>query len=130
MMVRILNMGEEFLYVEATKDNQPPSLVTVIYAPPLVTGLEKYWETITSFALKDSIPWIIVGDFNAITCLQERKGGSGRLRAHDLRFSNWIHKNGLVDVGFSGSPFTWARNTSHGGRVSKRLDSALCNNNW
>ena len=46
------------------------------------------------------------------------------------RFKNWIDNNGLIDLGFSGPKFTWARGLTPDSRKEARLDRALCNNQW
>ncbi|XP_015949830.1 uncharacterized protein LOC107474700 [Arachis duranensis] len=46
-------------------------------------------------------------------------------------FANWIDRCGLLDLGCVGSKFTWRGPIWEGyGRVFKRLDRALANDQW
>lgn len=69
---------------------------------------------------------MLVGDFNAICTASEcsRRGGSISKRS---QFFDWINSLGLIDMGFSGSPFTWAHGRHHGTHIIRRLDRVMCN---
>ena len=71
-------------------------------------------------------PVIIGGDFNTIVRLDERSGGNGRLSEDSLTFGDWINEMSLIDMGFSGSQFTWKRGKTESTFVAKRLDRLLC----
>lgn len=48
-------------------------------------------------------PWIIIGDFNAITHMHEQKGGSHYYYIHNAHyFSAFISSNSFLDVNFMG----------------------------
>lgn len=72
-------------------------------------------------------PWMLAGDFNIIVDSGEKRGGqnldSGAM--HD--FQNFIHQNGLVDMGFIGDIFTWCNNRRGHARIRERLDRVLGN---
>ena len=46
------------------------------------------------------------------------------------RFKHWIENIGLIDLGFFGPKFTWARGLHPATRKEARLDRALCNTEW
>ena len=46
------------------------------------------------------------------------------------RFRTIIHHCGFVDLGYTGSPFTWSRNHPTNGRIHIRLDQALATHAW
>lgn len=71
-------------------------------------------------------PWIILGDFNAIISSHEFSRGEGRA-IDRVSFGNWINMLGLIDMGFSGSHFTWSRGVSQGNHILRQLDQVLCN---
>mgnify|MGYP004710208217 CR=1 FL=1 len=57
------------------------------------------------------VPWMVAGDFNVISSLEEQAGGAFP-NAHNLEeFSDAIHQSGFSDVKFDGSPFTWTNGT-------------------
>ncbi|KAH9770621.1 reverse transcriptase domain-containing protein [Citrus sinensis] len=70
-------------------------------------------------------PWIVGGDFNSIQYANEKCGGSQSNTGICHIFNSWFHSNNIVDLKFSGPQFTWSR-----GGLSKRLDRAMCNQDW
>lgn len=71
-------------------------------------------------------PWALIGDFNATLKDSKRIGPAlANSRITEPRFQATLDICNLIDVGFSGDPFTWARGTTR-----KRLDRALCNLDW
>ena len=61
-----------------------------------------------------------MGDYNAYTEVLDKLGG--RASNGCMRFRNWIQSSKLIDLGFTGSRFTWSR-----GRCHERIDRALGN---
>jgi hypothetical protein len=70
---------------------------------------------------------MFIGDFNAIISLAEKKGGRIFGSSSHSLFGNFVHDNGLVDLGYSRNPFTW--NNKHQGRynIKEHLDRGLSN---
>lgn len=58
-----------------------------------------------------NLPWVLIGDFNAIIGVSECKGGSYHYYSRKAnRFSNFIMHNHLLDVNFNGPNYTWYNN--------------------
>ncbi|KAI9126645.1 hypothetical protein K1719_002241 [Acacia pycnantha] len=80
------------------------------------------WQDLDLLTDNISSPWLLAGDFNAILSSDERRGGATH-RARGCNFFNeFIHSNGLMDMGSNGPKFTWPRGT-----LLMRLDRAICN---
>lgn len=48
------------------------------------------------------LPWLIIGDFNAIISSDEHRGGSFHNYSHKYNlFADFISRNMLLDIGFS-----------------------------
>ncbi|KAF7812621.1 putative RNA-directed DNA polymerase [Senna tora] len=62
------------------------------------------------------------GDFNAFISSNEKAGGSENGSQPDKGFGQWIDDGFMVDLGFSGSDFTWSK-----GSISIRLDCVVVN---
>jgi len=62
--------------------------------------------------------------------MQERRNCSDHLARRCANFNNWIENNGLIDLGFSGTQFTWSRGLNPDTRKYARLDRGLCNQAW
>lgn len=57
-------------------------------------------------ATQVTLPWLFIGDFNEILDMKEKLGGSKR-KSHQINsFRQAIDKEGLYDLGFSGSRYT------------------------
>ncbi|KAL3527945.1 hypothetical protein ACH5RR_012601 [Cinchona calisaya] len=42
----------------------------------------------------------------------------------------FIHSNELVDIGFTGQPWTWSNDWEGEGEIRERLDRVLCSRLW
>ncbi|KAL8170937.1 hypothetical protein V2J09_022741 [Rumex salicifolius] len=60
-----------------------------------------------------SSPIFLGGDFNVISNLADRDGGSGDLSIDSMEFCDWIHHNNLIYIGLVGPSFTWARGSDY-----------------
>lgn len=69
-------------------------------------------------------PWVLVGEFNSFLSSDEKREGRPTVSSCKL-FQNFIQGNGLRDLGFKGSKFTWRR-----GVVFERLDRAIRTCEW
>ncbi|CAN1167929.1 hypothetical protein LINPERHAP2_LOCUS27534 [Linum perenne] len=74
--------------------------------------------------------WVIMGDFNAL-CNDSEKEGRLPLRNESTEpFNDFIFRNGLMDVGYSGQRSTWTNFHVGRGQIKERLDRALCTESW
>ena len=72
-----------------------------------------------------------VGDFNSITTSSEKCGGSRTFPSlASNEFKETIAQCNFLDLGFSGSNFTWTNSQFGGGYIAERLDRALANGDW
>ena len=60
------------------------------------------------------LPWVVIGDFNEITCVDEKEGGMQRPNRQMARFKDTITSYGLHEVKFVGPKFTWLYQTREG----------------
>lgn len=57
---------------------------------------------------KLDLPWIVLGDFNAISSPSEHKRSNFNYYARKVfSFSKFISNNALLDVSFLGASFSW-----------------------
>jgi hypothetical protein len=55
----------------------------------------------------NTLPWLIIGDFNEILFSHEKEGGNARPQGCMDAFRDTLMDCGLEDLGFSGDIFTW-----------------------
>lgn len=74
-----------------------------------------------------NLPWVVFGDFNKITHLEEKSGWAKRDANQMRAFCNSLETYGLRDLGFIGQRFTFC-NGRHGDyRTLIRLDRVVTN---
>lgn len=69
----------------------------------------------------------VVGDLNEVTSQAEKQGGRPFRTGQCRDLNNFVDKAGLVDLGYSGCPFTWKNARDGAALINERLDRALAN---
>ena len=69
--------------------------------------------------------WLLGGDFNMITNIQENKGGRMHLDLDSNGFKKFIHGNHLIDLQTSNGIFTWNKKRGGAHQIASRLDRFL-----
>nr|XP_027066014.1 uncharacterized protein LOC113691883 [Coffea arabica] len=72
-------------------------------------------------------PWFLVGNFNVILSVEEKRGGVPFRQADGVELAQFMSLAGVGDAGFSGSRYTWCNNRQGMARVWRRLDRLLIN---
>ena len=68
--------------------------------------------------------------FNSIHVASKKSGGRAYGSQFHCSFEDFVHSNGLIDLGFNGNKFTRS-NHKHGiGNIKERLDKGLANRDW
>lgn len=88
------------------------------------------WQLLTSLSGVSPLPWLIIGDFNAIRRALEKEGGASRPKQQMARFNNVINSCGLNEVEYIGPKFTWIYQRSDGYQIRERLDRSLVSSDW
>ncbi|KAJ4822368.1 hypothetical protein Tsubulata_014296 [Turnera subulata] len=125
LSIQVLCHSRQYIHMRVQPTIGPIWLFTAVYASPRASLRDSLWRDLHSLAGAMVDPWLLVGDFNVIVDSSERRGISISRSLVCKKFIDLIDQCHLLDLGFSGTPFTWAR-----GRVRKRLDRALANAQW
>ena len=116
---------KQFIHFKISKNKNFVLWITAVYASPNPIVKKQLWNHLDSLAISVKEPWLIGGDFNSILYASEKQGGAaGQPRGCGL-FRQWFDDNQIFYLKFKGPRFTWSR-----GFLLKRLDRALCNNEW
>ncbi|KAA3475888.1 reverse transcriptase [Gossypium australe] len=123
--IKIIQNHPQFTFLRV--DNHIPNksfLISFVYGSPDRSKRKLLWKGLQSMAPNNTIPWLIMGDFNAILSPADKKSPTSIGKRCDL-FGNFVDSCDLQDLGFKGPPFTWQR-----GETLVRLDRALVNDAW
>ncbi|XP_042443883.1 uncharacterized protein LOC122028980 [Zingiber officinale] len=123
---KVLFDHDQFLHLELSSQLFPSfMIVTVVYAK--CTRLERsvLWESLEELRPEGDRLWLVGGDFNVISSMEEHSAGVLARPGAMEDFNNFIMLAGLVDAGFVGDRYTWTNN-----RVWKRLDRVLLSPSW
>ncbi|KAK9990736.1 hypothetical protein SO802_025721 [Lithocarpus litseifolius] len=104
--------------------------VTDFYGNPETTKRPEAWAKLKQLSTTSTPPWLVIGDFNEITGMSEKEGGSARPRQQMSNFVNTINYCGLRDIGFVGPKYTWWYVRRDGEQIRERLDKALATTKW
>jgi len=80
------------------------------------------------YSLRNSIDknkWIIRGDFNTITSLNEKKGGRCHLNLEEKYLDTLNEELNLVDMKTTNKLFTWSKGRGDMAQISSHLDRFL-----
>lgn len=101
---------------------------TFVHAPCVFSDQQVVWDEIVNLSSSFSMPWIVAGDFNAISSWDEKKGGNRDGDESIQSFNLFMMQAGLIDIGYHGNDYTWSNNQTGNARIWERLDRALVNN--
>ncbi|GKV40167.1 hypothetical protein SLEP1_g47835 [Rubroshorea leprosula] len=75
-------------------------------------------------------PWLVIGDFNDITCQDEKLGGNIVPQYRIRAYVDCMNYCDLLDLGYSGPKFTWVNKRESNQLIRERLDRAWVNPSW
>jgi len=100
------------------------------YGHPDVNRWCEAWSLLRYLAKFSPVPWLCIGDFNAITSSMEKSSSSARSHSQNFDFQRALADCQLVDLGFHGPKYTWSNGRGGAALTRKRLDRAVANVEW
>ncbi|KAF9608733.1 hypothetical protein IFM89_010865 [Coptis chinensis] len=88
------------------------------------------WPVFTMFKLTNDESWLLMGDFNEITCQEEKCGGKLFNYSKVRTFLDMMDDCELLDLGFVGSIYTWTNRQNGRHRIWERIDRMMANEVW
>lgn len=128
--VNIIGCCHNYIDFEVTHEQLGSWRYTVYYGFPERERRVDSWNMMRELATMSVLPWCIIGDFNYMVTLEEKKGGVRQPRNLLEGFSEAIVDCGLVDLGFTDEIFTWERARGTHRWVQERLDRGLATVSW
>ncbi|KAL8154887.1 hypothetical protein AgCh_000296 [Apium graveolens] len=128
--VHITNSCRNFIDFEVSNEQLGRWGYTGYYGFPERARRMEAWNMLRELSVASELPWCILGDFNDIVSLQEKRGGKQQPRRLMEGFWDAIMDSGLHDLGFTGDIFTWERSRGTDKWVQERLDRGMATQQW
>lgn len=103
---------------------------TRFYDCPERSRRQESWHMLRDLAVRTTIPWCVVGNFNDLMFNHEKEGGRVHPRFLLEGFIEVVNDCGLIDLGFVGSVFMWEISRRSSTWVQERLDRLLASHDW
>lgn len=98
---------------------------SMVYASCNRNARRELWSYLNESS--SNIPWMVGGDFNVVASTNEKAGGNEVNLGAMYEFVECIELNGLIDVGYQGSKFTWHNKRDVDHSIWCRLDRVMMN---
>lgn len=126
----VLNYSDNHINVEVNDLNKGKWQFTGYYGFPEGRRRRASWDFLRNLANNTSLPWCILGDFNDILDVREKRGGALRPRWLINGLRQAVSDAGLTEVYMKGYPYTWFKSLGTPGAVEVKLDRGLANADW
>lgn len=101
-----------------------------MHAPSSAVQRHQVWNSLQCNLPPATASSLMVGDLNEVTSQNEKSGGRNFRPSQCRYFNNFRDEAGLVDLGYSGNPFTWENMREGVACIKEKLDRVLANPTW
>jgi hypothetical protein len=106
--VEVISSCERYIDVHVrASDMEPTWRLTCVYGEPRTEDRHEMWTMLQNLKNESDLPWCVLGDFNEAMWSFEHFSVTPRCESQMLAFRDTLEMCGLVDLGFSGLPFTF-----------------------
>ncbi|KAF9596337.1 hypothetical protein IFM89_008863 [Coptis chinensis] len=120
----LVNLSQQQITVEVGN-----SLMTFVHASSSYGIRRQLWQELSLMGTSGQA-WAVIGDFNIVTSIAERKGGGTPCISAMDDFNHFIHSNALIDSTTSGFKYSWCNKRWGSKRMLQKIDRMLVNQDW
>ncbi|MCH83167.1 endonuclease/exonuclease/phosphatase family protein [Trifolium medium] len=121
---QIMNYSLNHVDIEIVDDLRGNWRITGFYGFPEGGRRRASWNFLHHLSQTSQLPWSIIGDFNDILSLDEKRGRTDRPEWLIHGFREAVTDAGLIDIELTGYPFTWFKSLGTARAVEEKLDRA------
>lgn len=132
LKLSIIHFSKSPIYAEVKieKEINETWFLTGIYGQPKAAKRHETLSLIRPISVPPDQSWLLMGDFNEIPHIGEKRGGRVRLEKQMADFRVVMQDCELTDIGFRGPQFTWWNGRENNNNISERLDRFIANMKW
>ncbi|XP_019151953.1 PREDICTED: uncharacterized protein LOC109148673 [Ipomoea nil] len=130
ILVDVLITHPQFVVAKVSHSGSPCWFLSFVYGSPNITLRRELFSELSRCNVNSMGGWLSVGDYNSVVNSSETSSTSNFSLNRCADFNHWIFSEGLLDLGFTGSSYTWTRGLDTSTFRGARLDRALCNTDW
>ncbi|KAF9593955.1 hypothetical protein IFM89_026215 [Coptis chinensis] len=104
-------------------------LLTFVHASSSYGIRRQLWQELSLLGTSGQA-WAVIGDFNIVTSIAERKGGGTPCISAMDDFNHFIHLNALIDSTTSGFKYSWCNKRWGSKHMLQKIDRMLVNQDW
>ncbi|XP_031095076.1 uncharacterized protein LOC115999360 [Ipomoea triloba] len=120
----------QFITIQVANDTEGPWVLSVVYGSPNQGLRRRLFAELSQHNTRGQDPWLVAGDFNSVVSQDKVSNPESFSLNRCVEFNDWIFREGLMDLGFTGPKFTWARGQHTSTFKGARLDRVLGNVEW
>lgn len=128
--IQIIDTHPQFITLQVFQENLGWWRLSIIYGSPNLYLRRRLFTNLTCANSNFQGPWLMAGDFNSVTSQEEVNNSESFSLTRCTDFNEWLFREGLIDLGYTGTQFTWMRGTNPSTFKATRLDRALGNVEW
>jgi hypothetical protein len=107
-----------------------PWMLSCVYGSPYSHNRTKFWDNLMEVGTNFSGAWLCLSDFNMILGQSEKSGGLPYACSSRDFFRDFLFTFGMIDLGFSGNPYTWSNHRDGRHQIKQRLDRGVASTSW
>ncbi|XP_023928116.1 uncharacterized protein LOC112039472 [Quercus suber] len=129
--VMLLSSFEQEIHATVKVHNSDPIwLISTIYARPRLSERRILWDSLKAVAQLHNLPWLMLGDFNEVLSSEDKFGGNQVSLNRTLQFKECSDVCNMLDLGFTGSKYTWTNRRPIFDLILERIDRYFANPSW
>lgn len=126
--VSVVRKTEQCVKVQiASLDPNHGFTLIVVYGLHTITDRRQLWVDLREMVDNADFPYLIIGDFNAVSQASDRINGNLVNEAETVDFSDFLMEVGVLEAPCSGAYYSWNNKGEGEARISSRIDRALIN---
>ncbi|KAK6150786.1 hypothetical protein DH2020_015718 [Rehmannia glutinosa] len=129
-MAQLLSFSSNHIDVSVHLENTVVYRLTGFYGFPERYRRRQSWNFLRQLVTQSNLPWCILGDFNDLLSILEKRGNIEHPAWLISSFRNAVDDCKLIDLGMEGYQFTWERGRGSLNWIEERLDMCFSTQNW